>query len=111
MKSLLIVDSPAKAKTIKNFLVKSYNVIASNVHIRDLPKTRFGIKIENDKFTPEYRISSDHSAIEKVIKELAKAADEIYLVTDADRETEAIASHIPNAIGKEPTTLPRIVLH
>ena len=111
MKSLIIVESPAKAKTIKNFLDKSYNVIASKGHIRDLPKTSFGIKIEEDKFTPEYRISSDHSAIVKEIKELAKGADEIYLATDEDREGEAIAFHIANAIGKEPTSLPRIVFH
>ena len=111
MKSLIIVESPAKAKTIKNFLDKSYNVIASKGHIRDLPKTSFGIKIEDDKFTPEYRISSDHSAIVKEIKELAKGADEIYLATDEDREGEAIAFHIANAIGKEPTSLPRIVCH
>ena len=111
MKSLIIVESPAKAKTIKNFLDKSYNVIASKGHIRDLPKTSFGIKIEDDKFTPEYRVSSDHSAIVKEIKELAKSADEIYLATDEDREGEAIAFHIANAIGKEPTSLPRIVFH
>ena len=111
MKSLIIVESPAKAKTIKNFLDKSYNVIASKGHIRDLPKTSFGIKIEDDKFTPEYRVSSDHSAIVKEIKELAKGADEIYLATDEDREGEAIAFHIANAIGKEPTSLPRIVFH
>jgi len=111
MKSLIIVESPAKAKTIKNFLDKNYNVIASKGHIRDLPKTSFGIKIEDDKFTPEYRISSDHSAIVKEIKELAKGADEIYLATDEDREGEAIAFHIANAIGKEPTSLPRIVFH
>ena len=111
MKSLIIVESPAKAKTIKNFLDKSYNIIASKGHIRDLPKTSFGIKIEDDKFTPEYRVSSDHSAIVKEIKELAKGADEIYLATDEDREGEAIAFHIANAIGKEPTSLPRIVFH
>ena len=111
MKSLIIVESPAKAKTIKNFLDKSYNVIASKGHIRDLPKASFGIKIEDDKFTPEYRVSSDHSAIVKEIKELAKDADEIYLATDEDREGEAIAFHIANAIGKEPTSLPRIVFH
>ena len=111
MKSLIIVESPAKAKTIKNFLDKSYNVIASKGHIRDLPKTSFGIKIEDDKITPEYRVSSDHSAIVKEIKELAKGVDEIYLATDEDREGEAIAFHIANAIGKEPTSLPRIVFH
>ncbi|KEA45945.1 DNA topoisomerase I [Campylobacter mucosalis] len=111
MKNLIIVESPAKAKTIKNFLDKDYEVIASKGHIRDLPKTSFGIKIEDEKFTPEYRVSSDHSAIVKQIKELAKNANEIYLATDEDREGEAIAFHIANAIGKEPTSLPRIVFH
>ena len=111
MKSLIIVESPAKAKTIKNFLGKDYDVIASKGHIRDLPKTSFGIKIENDSFTPEYRVSSDHSNIVKEIKELAKKADKIYLATDEDREGEAIAYHIAMAIGKEPESLPRIVFH
>lgn len=77
MKDLIIVESPAKARTIKNFLSKNYDVIASKGHIRDLPKTSFGIKIEDDKFTPEYRVSLDHSKIVKEIKELAKGANEI----------------------------------
>ena len=111
MKSLIIVESPAKAKTIKNFLGSDYDVIASKGHIRDLPKTAFGIKIEGEKFTPEYRISADHSAIVKEIKELAKNADQIYLATDEDREGEAIAYHIAAAIGKKPESLPRIVFH
>lgn len=111
MSKLIIVESPAKAKTIKNFLSSEYKVIASKGHIRDLPKSSFGIKIEGDKFTPEYRISSDHSAIVKEIKELAKSADTIYLATDEDREGEAIAYHIATAIGKKPETLPRIVFH
>ena len=111
MKSLIIVESPAKAKTIKNFLGTDYDVIASKGHIRDLPKTAFGIKIEGEKFTPEYRISADHSAIVKEIKELAKNADQIYLATDEDREGEAIAYHIAAAIGKKPESLPRIVFH
>ena len=111
MKDLIIVESPAKARTIKNFLSKNYDVIASKGHIRDLPKTSFGIKIEDDKFTPEYRVSLDHSKIVKEIKELAKGANEIYLATDEDREGEAIAFHIANAIGKEVSALPRIVFH
>ncbi len=111
MKSLIIVESPAKAKTIKNFLGPGYDVIASKGHIRDLPKTAFGIKIEGEKFTPEYRISADHSTIVKEIKELAKSADQIYLATDEDREGEAIAYHIAAAIGKKPESLPRIVFH
>lgn len=111
MKNLIIVESPAKAKTIKNFLGKDYEVIASKGHIRDLPKTTFGIKIEENKFTPEYKISKDHSALVKDIKELSKKADNIYLATDEDREGEAIAFHIANAIGKDPQSLPRIVFH
>lgn len=111
MKNLIIVESPAKAKTIKNFLGKDYEVIASKGHIRDLPKTTFGIKIEENKFTPEYKINKDHSALVKDIKELSKKADNIYLATDEDREGEAIAFHIANAIGKDPQSLPRIVFH
>ncbi|RAZ59684.1 type I DNA topoisomerase [Campylobacter hyointestinalis] len=111
MSKLIIVESPAKAKTIKNFLGNEYKVIASKGHIRDLPKSSFGIKIEDDKFSPEYRISSDHSAIVKEIKELAKNADTIYLATDEDREGEAIAYHIAMAIGKKPESMPRIVFH
>ena len=111
MSNLIIVESPAKAKTIQNFLGKDYNVIASKGHIRDLPKSSFGIKVEGDKFTPTYRISADHSAIVKQIKDLAKNADKIYLATDEDREGEAIAFHIAEAIGKDAVTLPRIVFH
>lgn len=111
MKNLVIVESPAKAKTIKNFLGEDYEVIASKGHIRDLPKSTFGIKIEDDKFIPEYRVSMDHSKIVKEIKDLAKKADTIYLATDEDREGEAIAFHIAYAIGKDPESLPRIVFH
>ena len=111
MKNLVIVESPAKAKTIKKFLGKDYDVIASVGHIRDLPKTTFGIKIDGNKFEPEYRISGDHSKVVKEIKEKAKKAEKIYLATDEDREGEAIAYHIAMAIGKDPLSLPRIVFH
>ncbi|AJC87153.1 type I DNA topoisomerase [Campylobacter insulaenigrae] len=111
MKNLIIVESPAKAKTIGNFLGKNYEVIASKGHIRDLPKTSFGIKIENEEFKPEYRISSDHSNLVKELKEKAKKVDQIYLATDEDREGEAIAFHIAKAINKDEKTLPRIVFH
>ncbi|MBZ7955952.1 type I DNA topoisomerase [Campylobacter molothri] len=110
-KKLIIVESPAKAKTIGNFLGKNYEVIASKGHIRDLPKTSFGIKIENDEFIPEYRITSDHSSLVKELKEKAKNAAQIYLATDEDREGEAIAYHIAKAIGKDENILPRIVFH
>ncbi|MCV3392881.1 type I DNA topoisomerase [Campylobacter sp. IFREMER_LSEM_CL2101] len=111
MKNLIIVESPAKAKTIGNFLGKDYEVIASKGHIRDLPKTSFGIKIENENFKPEYRISNDHSSLVKELKEKAKKAKTIYLATDEDREGEAIAYHIAKAINKDENSLPRIVFH
>lgn len=111
LKNLIIVESPTKAKTIKNFLGKNYTVIASKGHIRDLPKSSFGIKIDGQTFTPEYRVSKDHSAIVKEMKELAKGADQVYIATDEDREGEAIGFHIATAIGRDPNELPRIVFH
>ncbi|WP_412175231.1 type I DNA topoisomerase [Campylobacter sp. CNRCH_2014_2849] len=111
MKNLIIVESPAKAKTIGNFLGKDYEIIASKGHIRDLPKTSFGIKIEDENFKPEYRISNDHSSLVKELKEKAKKAKTIYLATDEDREGEAIAYHIAKAINKDENSLPRIVFH
>ncbi|KAA6226126.1 MULTISPECIES: type I DNA topoisomerase [unclassified Campylobacter] len=110
-KGLIIVESPAKAKTIANFLGKDYDVVASKGHIRDLPKTSFGIKITDDAFVPEYKIVSDHSDIVKDLKKRALNAKEIYLATDEDREGEAIAYHIAKAIGKDENSLPRIVFH
>ncbi|MRI59107.1 MAG: type I DNA topoisomerase [Epsilonproteobacteria bacterium] len=110
-KNLIIVESPAKARTIKNFLGKDYEVIASKGHIRDLPKSSFGIKIEEDRFIPQYRVDKDHSDITKKLKELAKKADQVYIATDEDREGEAIGYHIAHAIGKDPQELPRIVFH
>lgn len=111
MKHLIIVESPAKARTIKNFLGKEYEVIASKGHVRDLPKSSFGISIENDTFTPQYRIQKDHSKLVKEIKDLAKQSDTIYIATDEDREGEAIGYHIATAIGAKPEELPRIVFH
>ena len=111
LKNLIIVESPTKAKTIKNFLGKEYTVIASKGHIRDLPKSSFGIKIQDKSFIPEYRVSKDHTAIVKELKELAKNAKTVYIATDEDREGEAIGFHIATAIGKEPQNLPRIVFH
>jgi len=114
---LIIVESPAKAKTIKNFLGKEYEVIASKGHIRDLPKSRFGIKIDEEKkeLTPEYSVAKENAATVKQIKELAKKADIIYIATDEDREGEAIGWHVGHAIAKvtnqEPESLPRIVFH
>ncbi len=110
--NLIIVESPAKARTIKNFLGKDYEVIASKGHIRDLPKSRFGIKIGDDNIlTPEYSVAKENAPTVKKIKDLAKQADTIYIATDEDREGEAIGWHIAHAIKKDPETLPRIVFH
>ncbi len=111
MKNLIIVESPAKARTIKNFLGKDFEVVASKGHIRDLPKHSFGIKLEDGRFEPQYRVDKDHSAIVKEIKELAKKSERVYIATDEDREGEAIGYHIAKAIGKDPESLPRIVFH
>ena len=111
MKNLIIVESPTKVKTIKAFLGKDYAVVASKGHIRDLPKSSFGIKIEDGVFTPEYRVAREHSKTVKEIKALAKKAETIYIATDEDREGEAIGYHIAMAIGKDPQELPRIVFH
>ncbi|MCD6173942.1 MAG: type I DNA topoisomerase, partial [Sulfurimonas sp.] len=111
--NLIIVESPAKAKTIKNFLGKGYEVIASKGHIRDLPKSRFGITVdeETNHLIPTYSVAKENSAIVKEIKALAKKADTIYIATDEDREGEAIGWHIAHAIKKDPEELPRIVFH
>ncbi len=111
MKSLIIVESPTKARTIKNFLGNKYEVIASKGHIRDLPKHTFGIKIENQTFIPEYKIDASHKAVVNELKKLAKDSKEIYIATDEDREGEAIGYHIATAIDKDPQKLPRIVFH
>ncbi|MDQ7068975.1 MAG: type I DNA topoisomerase [Sulfurimonas sp.] len=110
---LIIVESPAKAKTIKNFLGKGYEVIASKGHIRDLPKSRFGITVDEETkhLVPTYSVAKENAAIVKEIKALAKKADTIYIATDEDREGEAIGWHIAHAIKKDPAQLPRIVFH
>ena len=111
--NLIIVESPAKAKTIKNFLGKDYEVIASKGHIRDLPKSRFGITVDEDTqhLVPAYSVAKENAATVKEIKALAKKADTIYIATDEDREGEAIGWHIAHAIKKDPEELPRIVFH
>jgi DNA topoisomerase-1 len=111
LKNLIIVESPTKARTIENFLGKDFVVVASKGHIRDLPKSSFGIKIEGKEFKPEYRVSRDHSKIVKEIKDLAKKSQNVYIATDEDREGEAIGYHIATAIGADVEDIPRIVFH
>ena len=112
MKNLIIVESPAKARTISTFLGKNYKVVASKGHIRDLPKSSFGITVdENGVFIPKYSIPREVNPTVKELKKLAKEAETIYIATDEDREGEAIGYHIAMAIKKEPESLPRIVFH
>ncbi|MFA8032605.1 type I DNA topoisomerase [Helicobacter pylori] len=111
MKHLIIVESPAKAKTIKNFLDKSYEVIASKGHVRDLSKFALGIKIDETGFIPNYVVDKDHKELVKQIIELSKKASTTYIATDEDREGEAIGYHVACLIGGELESYPRIVFH
>ncbi len=111
MKHLIIVESPAKAKTIKNFLDKNYEVIASKGHVRDLSKFALGIKIDETGFTPNYVVDKDHKELVKQIVELSKKASTTYIATDEDREGEAIGYHVACLIGGKLESYPRIVFH
>ena len=93
IENLVIVESPAKAKTIEKFLGSGYTVKSSFGHIRDLEKKDLGVDIEHN-FQPQYEISSDKKAIVKELKALAKEAKTVWLASDEDREGEAIAWHL-----------------
>lgn len=110
MTKLLIVESPTKAKTIKKFLGSGYEVLSSFGHIRDLPKSKMGIDFEND-FEPEYVVSEDKKDKVAALRKAAKAAKEIYLATDEDREGEAIAWHIASVLDLDPKKAKRITFH
>lgn len=97
-KNLVIVESPAKANTIKKILGKDFEITASNGHIRDLPKTKIGVDVENN-FAPSYITIKGKGDITKKLKDLAKKADKIYLASDMDRDGEAIAWHISNILN------------
>ena len=102
--NLVIVESPAKAKTIKKYLGKDYEVVASVGHIRDLPKSRLGVDVDNN-FEPSYENKKDKSALIKELKAAAKKSDTVYLATDPDREGEAISwhlAHVLNLDGSKP---------
>ena len=106
-KYLVIVESPAKVKTIKKFLGKNYEVVASNGHVRDLPKSQMGIDIEND-YEPKYiTIRGKGDVLAKLRKEVKKA-DKVYLATDPDREGEAISWHLSHALKLEEKDIRRI---
>jgi DNA topoisomerase I len=109
-KNLVIVESPAKARTIQKFLGRTYAVDASMGHVRDLPKSQLGVDVEHD-FSPKYVIPRDKSKIVKELKARAKGADAIFLATDPDREGEAIAWHLASAINSDSKPVRRIEFH
>ncbi|MBX9809129.1 type I DNA topoisomerase [Candidatus Gracilibacteria bacterium] len=109
-KNLVIVESPAKGKTIEKFLGKDYRVEASFGHIRDLPAKNMGIDIPGG-FVPAYEISPEKKKRVTELKKLAKEAEKIWIATDEDREGEAIGWHLCMALGLDPTSVDRIVFH
>ena len=109
-KNLVIVESPAKAKTIEKFLGKDYKVESSFGHISDLPSKELGVDVEGD-FEPKYRVSRDKRDVVKKLKELAKKAEMVWLASDEDREGEAIAWHLAEALDLDKEKTKRIVFH
>ena len=96
-KYLVIVESPAKVKTIKKFLGSNYEVLASNGHVRDLPKSRLGVDVEHD-YEPKYITIRGKGDILAALRRASKKADKVYLATDPDREGEAISWHLAEAL-------------
>jgi DNA topoisomerase-1 len=107
---LVIVESPAKARTVGNFLGRGYTVKASVGHVRDLLKSQISVDVEKS-FTPKYRVPNDKRPVVKELKKLAKNAEEIYLATDPDREGEAIAWHLLESVELDPEVTRRVVFH
>ena len=109
-KYLVIVESPAKVKTIKKFLGSNYDVEASNGHVRDFPKSQFGIDVEHD-FEPKYITIRGKGELLAGLRKAAKKADKIYLATDPDREGEAISWHLMQALKEDPAKMRRITFN
>src|SRR6187399_2081907 len=109
-KNLLIVESPAKAKTIEKILGEDFEVKSCYGHIRDLEKDDMGIDINNN-YQPRYKVPEDKEKIVKELKSLARKTGEVWLATDEDREGEAISWHLCEVLGLDPKTTKRIVFH
>src|SRR5256886_6953161 len=108
-KSLVIVQSPAKAKTINKYLGDDFVVKASMGHVRDLPSKGMGVDLKT--FVPEYEILESRGKVVSELKKLAKEADEVYLATDLDREGEAIAWHLKEALGIPDERVKRVIFN
>ena len=109
-KYLVIVESPAKVKTIKKFLGAKYEVMASNGHVRDFPKSQFGIDVDHD-YEPKYITIRGKGDILAGLRKEAKKADKVYLATDPDREGEAISWHLSKALGLDSKKMYRITFN
>ena len=109
-KNLVIVESPAKAKTIEKFLGKEFKVESSFGHIADLPSKELGVDVEGD-FKPKYEVSKDKKPLVKKLRELAKKAETVWLASDEDREGEAIAWHLAETLKLDKAKTKRIVFH
>ena len=109
-KNLVIVESPAKAKTIEKFLGKAFKVESSFGHIADLPAKELGVNVDGD-FEPKYVVSSDKKAVVKKLKDLAKEAETVWLASDEDREGEAIAWHLAETLKLDKDKTKRIVFN
>ncbi|MEN6339514.1 MAG: toprim domain-containing protein, partial [Clostridiaceae bacterium] len=105
--TLVIVESPAKAKTIGKFLGSKFKVVASNGHVRDLPKSQIGVKIDQG-FEPKYITLRGRGDVLERIRKEAKAADKVFLATDPDREGEAISWHLAQVLNLDETSKCRI---
>ncbi|MDO8785005.1 MAG: toprim domain-containing protein, partial [Syntrophales bacterium] len=108
--SLIIVESPTKVKTIKKYLGSDFNVLASVGHVKDLPKSKLGIDIDND-FSPTYQVMDSKKKVVADLKKAARQADNIYLAPDPDREGEAIAWHIAEEIGTKKHQIKRVLFN
>ena len=106
----MIVESPAKARTVGRFLGKEYTVKASVGHVRDLLRSQFSVDVE-DSFKPKYRVPNEKRPVVKELKTLAKNAAEVFLATDPDREGEAIAWHLMESAEIDPKITQRVVFH
>ena len=109
-KNLVIVESPAKVKTIKKFLGSNYEVAASMGHVRDLPRSQMGIDVEND-FEPKYITIRGKGELLAKLRKAAKSADRVYLATDPDREGEAISWHLITALKLDEKKMRRITFN
>src|SRR5262245_4608328 len=109
-KALVIVESPAKAKTINKYLGNDYKVVASMGHVRDLPKNKLGVDVES-AFEPEYVVIPDRAKVIKELKDAAKGATEIFVATDPDREGEAIGWHLAEELGTQKRKVRRLMFN